>query len=166
MTLPSIYHKDFPKLVCMIDCTEIFIERPFSLMARVKTFSNYKKHNTVKYLIGITPTGSISFLTNGWGGHVTDDELTRSSGFFNHLISGDVVMADRGFRLNEDFVFRQCQLVVPAFTRGKKQLSAKDVERSQSTIKCENSHRKSDRICKKSLHYAAGNIACNFGKTR
>jgi len=132
LTLPSIFHANYPKLVCIIDCTEIFIERPFGLKARAITYSNYKKHNTVKYLIGITPTGSISFLSQGWGGRVTDDHLTRSSGFLNKLIPGDVVMADRGFRLEEDFALQQSQLIVPAFTRGKKQLTAEEVERSRS----------------------------------
>jgi hypothetical protein len=131
-TLPVVFHEKYTDLVCIIDCTEIFIERPFGLHARACTYSNYKKHNTVKYLLGITPTGSISFVSQGWGGRVTDDELTRSSGFLEKLLPGDLVMADRGFRLQDDFAFRQCKLVVPAFTRGKKQLSAKDVECSRT----------------------------------
>jgi hypothetical protein len=41
-------------------------------------------------------------------------------------------MADRGFRLQDDFALRQCKLIVPAFTRGKKHLSAKEVEYSRT----------------------------------
>ena len=128
----SVFHANFPTLVGIIDCTEIFIERPFGLKARAVTYSNYKKHNAVKYLIGITPTGSISFLSQGWGGRVTDDHLTRSSGFFTKLIPGDVVMADRGFRVEEYFAMQQCRLMVPDFTRGKKQLTAAEIESSRS----------------------------------
>lgn len=131
-TLPSVFKPRFSRVVCIIDCTEIFIERPNSLIARAQTFSNYKKHNTVKFLLGITPTGSISFVSKAWGGRVSDDESTRSSEFLKKLLPGDVVMADRGFRLQEDFGLLQCELVVPAFTRGKQQLPSKDVELSRA----------------------------------
>ena len=38
----------------------------FILIAQ--TWSDYKSHNTIKFLIGITPTGFISFLSNCYGG--------------------------------------------------------------------------------------------------
>ena len=53
--MPSEFCKRFRKCVVIIDCFEIFIERPTSLTARAQTWSNYKHHNTVKFLIGITP---------------------------------------------------------------------------------------------------------------
>ena len=34
----------------IIDCTEIFIERPKSLINQASTWSDYKHHNTVKFL--------------------------------------------------------------------------------------------------------------------
>lgn len=37
----------------VIDCFEIAIEKPRDLRARVQTYSQYKAHNTMKYLIGI-----------------------------------------------------------------------------------------------------------------
>ena len=64
------------KCVVMIDCFEVFCERPKSLMARAQTNSNYKHHNTVKYLIGIAQ-GVITFISKGWGG---SDGLLASSG--------------------------------------------------------------------------------------
>ena len=38
---------------------------------------------------------------------------------------GDVVLADtcRGFNINDDLKFYGAELTIPAFTRGKKQLS-------------------------------------------
>ena len=47
----------------MIDCTEIYIERPLNLQARAQTSYNYKNTNTMKYLIAITPVGAVSFLS-------------------------------------------------------------------------------------------------------
>jgi len=45
-----------------IDCTEVFIEKPTSPYAQRATWSEYKEHNTIKALVGITPSGYFSFL--------------------------------------------------------------------------------------------------------
>ena len=51
--LPPIFSDLYPETRCIIDCSEIFIEHPYRYTARAQTYSNYKKHNTVKFLIGI-----------------------------------------------------------------------------------------------------------------
>ena len=62
-TMPTCFREFFPKCIVIIVCFEIFIEKPKDLTARAQTFSKYKHHNTVKVLIGITPQGSISFVS-------------------------------------------------------------------------------------------------------
>ena len=54
-TMPLEFRKHFRKCEVIIDCFEIFIERPTSLTACAQTWANYKHYNTVKFLIGITP---------------------------------------------------------------------------------------------------------------
>lgn len=42
----------------IIDTTEIYIEKPSDPEAQQVTFSTYKNSNTLKALVGITPSGS------------------------------------------------------------------------------------------------------------
>ena len=131
-TMPMEFRKNFRKCVIIIDCFEIFIERPTSLTARVQTWSNYKKHNTVKYLIGITPQGSIAFISKGWGGRVSDVYLTEHSHLLQNLLSGDVVLADRGFTIQENVGMYCAEVKIPPFTRGKKQLSKLQIDTTRT----------------------------------
>jgi DDE superfamily endonuclease len=130
-TLPSAFTYAYPRCRVIIDCTEIFVERPGNLTARAATYSNYKHHNTLKYLIGITPTGSVSFISKAYGGRASDKVITQRSGFLDLLEPGDVVLADRGFLIDEDITVRHCSLKIPSFTKGKAQLSQRDVETSR-----------------------------------
>ena len=133
--LPPVFKSKFPRLNCIIDCFEIFINAPNGLKARAHCYSNYKKHTTVKFFIACTPLGSISFISKAWGGRATDIEIVRDSGFISssfHL-PGDQILADRGFLLHDDFAtVCLAELLTPSFTKNKKQLSASDIETSRS----------------------------------
>ena len=67
-TIPPIFKANFPRLTSIIDCVEIFIDRPNNLKARAQVYSNYKKHRTVKMLLCTSPLGAIAFLSPAWGG--------------------------------------------------------------------------------------------------
>ena len=122
-TMPECFQYSFGKrITVIIDCFEIFIEKPSNLLAQAQTFSSYKHHNTIKVLIGITPQGTISFVSHAWGGRTSDKFLTENCGILDKLVPGDIVMADRGFAIHESVAFKRSELVIPAFTKGKKQL--------------------------------------------
>lgn len=128
-TMPMEFRKNFGiKCAVIIDCFEIFIEKPSGLTARAETWSSYKHHHTIKYLIGITPQGSVSYISNGWGGRVSDKFITEHSGFLNKLLPGDLVLADRGFDVSDSVGSVCAEVKIPAFTKGKDQLSPLDVE--------------------------------------
>ena len=61
---------------------------------------------------------------------MSDRYLTQQCGFLDLLQPGHVVLADRGF-IEDDLKFYGAKLEIPAFTRGKKQLSVEEVERSK-----------------------------------
>ena len=132
-TMPNCFQVSFGKKVAIvIDCFEVFLERPSNLRARASTWSNYKHRNTVKILLGIVPQGAIAFVSKAWGGRVSDKHLTEHSGFLNKLLPGDIVLADRGFDIAESVGMRQARLHIPAFTKGKSQLSAMEVEETRA----------------------------------
>ena len=138
-TIPMKFRRNFHRCACIIDCFEVFIERPSDLKARAQTYSSYKSHNTVKYLIGITPQGMICFVSKGWGGRTSDKYLTENSTFLDNLLPGDVVSADRGFDIEDSVGLHNAELKIPAFTKGKQQLCPLDVE-STREIACHRIH--------------------------
>ena len=89
------------KVAIIIDCFEIFIERPSNLQVRAYTWFNYKHKNTAKVLIGIIPQGTVGFVSEAWGGRVSDKYLTEHCEILKKLLPGDVVFADRGFDIAE-----------------------------------------------------------------
>ena len=128
-TVPQCFHSSFgDKVAVILDCFEVSIDRPSSLLPRASTWSNYKQHNTVKVLLGITPQGTISFVSEAWGGRVSDKCLTESCGILQNLLPGDLVLADRGFNIAESVGIMQARLHIPAFTWGKNQLTALEIE--------------------------------------
>ena len=65
--LPEIFLKSgYGKCCVIIDCAEMFSESPKLISAQAATWSGYRHHNTFKFLVGITPTRFISFLSS-WG---------------------------------------------------------------------------------------------------
>ena len=130
-TFPKSLPSKYRNLRCTIDCTEIFIEKPRNFELQALTWSDYKHNNTVKLLVGIAPNGSISFLSKAWGGRASDQLMTRSCGFYDLLDHGDLILADRGFPIQEDLLLRHCHLEIPPSSSGLAQMSGPDVKKTK-----------------------------------
>ena len=48
--LPACFKTKYLNATCIIDYSEIYIQRPSSLLPRGQTYLNYKHHNTVKFI--------------------------------------------------------------------------------------------------------------------
>lgn len=108
--------ESFPHLRVILDCTEIFTQKPSSLKACKEIYSNYKSHTTFKFLIAINSHGSIVYVSRAWGGRTSDKHITANSVDFTATLNeGDEVMADRGFDINEDMKERGVKVTIPDF---------------------------------------------------
>ena len=94
-------------------------------MAKAETFSSYKHHNTVKFLIGVTPQvllvlyqkhGVAGLLINTWA------KIVELWSIYYLLML---------YWLIGVLLLRTVPVGIPAFTKGNTQLSAFDVERSR-----------------------------------
>ena len=83
--------------------------------------------------------GCISYISKAWGGRASDIYITENCGILENLLPGDYVLADRGFDIRDSVGFYYAEVILPSFTKGKKQLSAKEVEKSRQ-IACKRIH--------------------------
>ena len=74
----------------------------------------------------------ITFVSKGWGGCTSDKYITEHSKFLRHLRHGDVILADRGFNVNECLGAVGASLYIPSYTQGRSQLSPLEIERTRN----------------------------------
>nr|XP_046251593.1 uncharacterized protein LOC124062734 [Scatophagus argus] len=131
-SMPQQFVETFGSRVAVIlDCFEIGTEKLSNLKAQSQTYSHYKQEHTVKYLTGITPRGSVSFISKGCGGRVSDKHLTEQCGILNKLLPGDLVLADRGFNIGDEVGLMCAEVKTSGFTRGQAQMDPKSVEETR-----------------------------------
>ena len=94
----------YPSTRCIIDCTELFCQRPSSLTIQSSLYSSYKHQVTYKGLVEIAPSGSIIFISHLYEGSISDKEIVARSGIVSHELWSEVdsLMADRGFTIQEE----------------------------------------------------------------
>ena len=88
-------------VISISDCTELHCESTTNYTQQGNLYSNYKHNCTIKSLIAVTPAGHPSFISYGFEGSISDYEITKVSGFIDHLKPGDHVLMDRGFLIGK-----------------------------------------------------------------
>ena len=122
---------EYPTTRIILDCSEVFIQRPSAMLAQSETWSDHKHHNTWKVLVGVTPNGQVSFISDLWGGRVSDKQITRGSGVLNLLEPGDNVMVDRGFDIS-DIVSNGVVVNMPPFLAGRDKMTGVETQETMS----------------------------------
>lgn len=127
--MPSNFAEKFPSTRVILDATEIPIEKPSDVNAQSVTWSNYKHRNTIKAMVGITPRGAVSYVSDAYGGSASDRMIIERSELLNKGMfqKGDSIMADRGIIVQDLFANNDVQVNIPSFLKGKSQLDAQEV---------------------------------------
>ena len=138
-SLPDCFKLTYPNTCVILDCTDIKVQTPSSKVLNSEFYSSYKSHTTYKGLVGISPNGSVTFVSSLFQGSVSDKEITRQSGILNLLEEGAEVMAAKGFLIEDLLKKVNVTLVIPPFlgkskgcnVSGGKQFTAAEVSNPQ-----------------------------------
>ena len=128
--MPESFKRKYPNCRVIIDCTEIFTETPQSLLNKSRMYSDYKSHMTWKVLIGISPNGVITHVSDLWSGSISDKQITKSSGLIDKCEPGDAIMGDKGFLISDLCTPKGIYLIVPP-TKKNDKLSKHEVEQTR-----------------------------------
>ena len=72
-------------------------------------------HIQALYVASVTPQGSVSFISKGWGGRTSDKYITEHSGYTNNLLVGDIILTNSGFDVADSVAIMGTTLDTPAF---------------------------------------------------
>ena len=111
----------------ILDCTELKIKRPTNPVLQQATYSTYKSANTLKVLVGISPSCLVTHVSEAFCGSYSDKVVTAASHVLDQLSAGDVILADRGFQIEQFCQERGIVLNVPVRLKGKSQLSVREM---------------------------------------
>ena len=117
--LPPVFKNLFPTTRVIVDCSELYVQVPRNLDAQKVTYSTYKSHNTFKFLMGLAPSGQITYLSKLYSGSISDRDIVVQSGFLDLIEPNDNIMADRGFNIRDLLVKKKANLNLPAYSAGQ-----------------------------------------------
>ena len=133
--MPETFKTTYPSTRCIIDCTETFCQIPSSLSSQSAVLSNYKHDVTYKGLLGIAPSGAITFISELYEGSISDKEIVKRSGILNKNLwdDNDSIMTDRSFKIQNEPAPLNVELKIPSFLCGRAQTTEAEVKESQTT---------------------------------
>ncbi|CAN7977461.1 unnamed protein product [Ixodes persulcatus] len=130
-SMPEAFLGKYPTTRVLLDATEVRCEVPTSFVTQSELYSHYKSTHTFKGLVGVSPCGLLTFVSELFTGCTSDRECVIRSGFlelqFDH---GDSVMADKGFRIEDLIEEKGVTLNIPPFPKNG-ELTVKEVQKTQ-----------------------------------
>lgn len=118
----------------VIDCTDIEIAAPSLMSQQNATYSNYRGMNSFKVIVGVAPNAVIAYVSKLYPGSISDKEIVKQSGLKNHMACGDLILADKGF-LIQDIVPKGVSVNIPPFLQIGK-FTASDIRATKNIAKC------------------------------
>lgn len=138
---PQEFLEKYPNTIMIIDATELKIQVSSALQKHSESYSAYKSHTTFKSLIGVDPNGGVMFLSQLYGGSISDNEIVHRSGLLSvlkkkihngEISKKDAIMADKGFDIQDDLKMLELELNIPPFPKDKVGFQEEDVITTQT----------------------------------
>ena len=107
-----------------MDCTEFLVETSCNYARPENTYSSYKHANTFKCLVAVTPNGGACFVSDLFEGDIDDVQIFQECGITKHIRPHDIILADRGFTVQDLLHPLQADVNIPSFLEGRSSLSA------------------------------------------
>lgn len=113
--IPWVFKSQFKNCCVILDCFEFLIEKPLNITARSQTWSDTRHHHTIKCLVGITPCGSVSYVSQCWGGRISDTELIMHTEFLDNIQFGDLVITCKDFSIDKELSRKGARVITLDF---------------------------------------------------
>lgn len=122
---------EFAEVRVVLDCTEVELEKCHCASCRILTYSHYKGMHTAKILVGVSPAGLITFISDTFGGRASDKACVEKSRVLDKLTGfQDDVMIDKGFNVDDMCAELGLGVIQPPFLRSQQQFSAQDASKT------------------------------------
>lgn len=82
------------------------------------TYSSYRGMNSFKVIVGVAPNGVITYVSRLYPGSISDKSIVEQSGLLNHLTAGDMILADKGFLIQDIVPHGVCVNIPPFLNNG------------------------------------------------
>lgn len=113
LSAPSSFSQ-FGSCRIVIDCTDIEVAAPGLMSQQNATYSSYRGMNSFKVIVGVAPNAVITYVSNLYPGSISDKAIVQQSGLLKHFSAGDMIMADKGF-LIQDILPHGVSVNIPPF---------------------------------------------------
>ena len=127
--MPTCFKKTFPYTRVILDSSEVTVQEldPETHLSVCRTYRG---------LLGISPFGAVTFVSDLYTGCISDVEIMNSSEIMNLLYKYDTVMAHDGFVDKEALYFypQRAKVVVPPFWKNRRKSNPEDVPETCETL--------------------------------
>ena len=122
-SMPICFRK-FRQTFGVMDCTEIPLEKAKCLNCRICIYSHYKGCDTMKFLVVVSPSGSIIYISEPYGGRASDKAIFNHTDILKKFEpTRDAIMVDKGFSIEEECALSRIKLIIPPKLSKNKQFS-------------------------------------------
>ena len=118
----------------IIDCTDIEVAAPGLMSQQNATYSAYRGMNSFKVIVGVSPNAVITYVSKLYPGSISDKAIVQQSGLLNHFTAGYMILADKGF-LIQDILPRGVSVNIPPFLNNGT-FTESEIKSTKAIAKC------------------------------